>query len=225
MQMTEEVTLIGARTCHIITTHALPQCVIVKPLCAFERKRLLHECELTERKAQKGFAMLAFETEEEELWRDRVEQLLQYVETSLLGFIEARHTHLPLAVGGYSLGGLFALWTTTVTPAFKAVAACSPSLWMSGWEEYYASHPSKAEYIYMSLGKKEEKTGKMPFRTVGDKCRLQHQRHLAEVGEDHCCLRWHEGDHFADSELRKAEAFAWCIGKLTAKPQRGKSKP
>lgn len=87
---------------------------------------------------------------------------------------------------------------------------------MQGWEEYYEAHPSKAKYIYMSLGKKEEKTNKMPFKLVGDICRRQHQRHIAEVGEDHCHLQWHEGDHFTDSELRKAKGFAWCITKTTA---------
>ncbi|MDY5019606.1 MAG: hypothetical protein SPE96_04770, partial [Sodaliphilus sp.] len=92
---------------------------------------------------------------------------------------------------------------------------CSPSLWMQGWEEYYEAHPSKAKYIYMSLGKKEEKTNKMPFKLVGDICRRQHQHHIAEVGEDHCHLQWHEGDHFTDSELRKAKGFAWCITQTT----------
>ena len=67
----------------------------------------------------------------------------------------------------------------------------------------------------MSLGKKEEKTNKMPFKLVGDICRRQHQRHIAEVGKDHCHLQWHEGDHFTDSELRKAKGFAWCITKTT----------
>lgn len=222
--MTEEIISLDGRNCHFIATSAQPQCVIVKPLCAFERRLLMHECELIEQTAQKGFAMAAFEVEEAELWPRRVNELLQYLENHLLGAIEARYAFLPLVVGGYSLGGLFALWAATMTPVFKAVAACSPSLWMSGWEEYYESHPSKAEYIYMSLGKKEEKTGKMPFRLVGNKCRRQHQRHLAEVGESHCCLRWHEGDHFADSEQRKAEAFAWCISRLTAIPHTNSTK-
>lgn len=213
--MREEIIDIGKRTCHIITTDSEPQCVLVKPLCSFERRLLLHECALIEQEAGKGFAMYTFEVEEAELWKDRVGELFAYIENSLIATIKARYAHLPLVVGGYSLGGLFALWTTTKTPIFDAVAACSPSLWMQGWEEYYEVHPSKAKYIYMSLGKKEEKTNKMPFKLVGDICRRQHQRHIAEVGEDHCHLQWHEGDHFTDSELRKAKGFAWCITKTT----------
>ena len=173
--MREEIIDIGKRTCHIITTDSEPQCVLVKPLCSFERRLLLHECALIEQEAGKGFAMYTFEVEEAELWKDRVGELLAYIENSLIAAIKARYAHLPLVVGGYSLGGLFALWTTTKTPIFDAVAACSPSLWMQGWKEYYEAHPSKAKYIYMSLGKKEEKTNKMPFKLVGDICRRQHQ--------------------------------------------------
>ena len=154
--MREEIIDIGKRTCHIITTDSEPQCVLVKPLCSFERRLLLHECALIEQEAGKGFAMYTFEVEEAELWKDRVGELLAYIENSLIAAIKARYAHLPLVVGGYSLGGLFALWTTTKTPIFDAVAACSPSLWMQGWEEYYEAHPSKAKYIYMSLGDNQQ---------------------------------------------------------------------
>ncbi len=213
--MKEIVTTIGERVCHILTTSSKPQCVIVKPLCAFERRLLVHECELTEQEAGKGFAMFTFEVDEKELWNDGVGELLRYIERHLMAAIKARYEGLPTVIGGYSLGGLFALWCTTRTAIFDAVAACSPSLWMEGWKEYYEHHPSRAKYIYMSMGKKEEKTKKMPFALVGERCRWQHAQHLAQVGEGHCCLRWHEGDHFAQSELRKAKAFAWCIAALT----------
>ena len=114
--MREEIIDIGKRTCHIITTDSEPQCVLVKPLCSFERRLLLHECALIEQEAGKGFAMFTFEVEEAELWKDRVGELLAYIETSLIAAIKARYAHLPLVMGGYSLGGLFALWTTTRTP-------------------------------------------------------------------------------------------------------------
>ncbi len=207
---------ICGRVCHVLSTDSEPQCVLVKPLCTFERKLLVHECELIGQRAEKGFVMYAFEVREAELWKDGVGELLHYIEHCLLSIIKAHYAHLPIVLGGYSLGGLFALWCATRTATFSAVAACSPSLWMEGWEEYYAEHPSKAKYIYMSMGKQEEKTRKMPFALVGDRCRWQHERHLAEVGERHCCLKWHEGDHFTQSELRKATGFAWCISALTS---------
>lgn len=221
--MKEEIVEIGGRTCHIITGKNAPKCVLVKPLCTFERKLLLHECELIEREAGKGFVMFTFEVDEAELWKDRVGELYEYLTKPLFDAIKARYAHLPVVIGGFSLGGLFALWCTTKSEIFDAVAACSPSLWMEGWEEYYESHPSKAKYIYLSLGKREEKTNKTPFKLVGDKCRRQHQRHIAEVGQSRCHLQWHEGDHFTDSELRKAMGFGWCIKALTGNLQSTKS--
>lgn len=217
MQIKEDVVQVGGRACHFITCAATPPaCVIVKPLCTFERRLRLHECALIAQEAQRGFAMAAFEVEESELWKDGVGKLRQFMLQPLMAAVKSRYAGLPLVLGGYSLGGLFALWCSTTTPIFEAVAACSPSLWMPGWEEYYAAHPSMAKHIYMSLGKKEEKTGKMPFRLVGDICRRQHLRHLAEVGEADCRFQWHEGDHFTDSELRKAKGFAWCIAAVSA---------
>ncbi|MDO4512325.1 MAG: alpha/beta hydrolase-fold protein [Bacteroidales bacterium] len=212
--MKEEIIDIGGRACHFITTDAAPVCVVVKPLCTFERRLLHHEFSLTVQEAGCGFVMCAFEVEEPDLRPEGVDGTFGYLQNALLPAVEARYATLPLIVGGYSLGGLFALWSATKSRRFTAVAACSPSLWMPGWEEYYAAHPTQAKYIYMSLGVDEEKTRKMPYRLVGDCCRRQHQRHVEQLGPDCCHLRWHEGDHFTHSEHRKATAFAWCIKKV-----------
>ena len=42
-------------------------------------------------------------------------------------------------LGGYSMGGLFALWAACRTNAFSAVAASSPSVWFPGFTEYLTS--------------------------------------------------------------------------------------
>ena len=209
--MTHQALSIGDRLCHFISTQRPPQCVVVKPLCTFERLRLEEEYALTDELAPQGFAMVAFEVERTDFTHTGFPALLHYIDTALLASIKARYSDLPLIVGGYSLGGLFALWCATQRDYFKAVAACSPSLWAEGWQTYYEQHPSKAQFIYMSMGTDEERTQKMPYKTVGDKCRWQHRKHLELVGEERCELRWHEGDHFTHSEQRKAQAFARCI--------------
>lgn len=59
---------------------------------------------------------------------------------------------------GYSLAGLFALWTAYETDIFSAIASCSGSLWFEQWDEYVLHHQIKHESnIYLSLGGKEEK--------------------------------------------------------------------
>ena len=54
---------------------------------------------------------------------------LQYILSTLLPDLRGRYGPLPVILGGYSLGGLFALWAACRTDAFAAVAAASPSVW------------------------------------------------------------------------------------------------
>ena len=35
------------------------------------------------------------------------------------------------------------------------------------------------------------------------------------LGEEHTALVWHNGGHFTDCTLRLAQAFAWCINRIT----------
>ena len=158
--MTHQVLTINHRRCHFLCAEQPPLCVVVKPLCAFERLRLEDEFALSVRLAPKAFAMVAFEVERAEFSHAGFPILLQYIDNALLAAINAHYGDLPLIVGGYSLGGLFALWCATQRPYFKAVAACSPSLWAEGWQTYYEQHPTKAEFVYMSMGKDEERTQK-----------------------------------------------------------------
>ena len=60
---------------------------------------------------------------------------------------------------GYSLAGLFALWTMYKTDAFDGAACCSGSLWFDGWETFAREHTIAGGCdIYLSLGGKEDKT-------------------------------------------------------------------
>ena len=54
-------------------------------------------------------------------------------------------------LGGYSMGGLFALWAACRTDAFSAVAAASPSVWFPGFAEYMAAGTVRAKRVYLSL--------------------------------------------------------------------------
>ena len=200
--------------CHFLESGAEPKCALVKPLGEFERKNLLMECSLVAERAEAPFAIVAFEVTEKNLRQGGVEATFDFVKNHLVDAIRARYGDLPLAVGGYSLGGLFALWSAMKCADFCAVAACSPSLWVDGWDEWADANPPQASHIYMSIGDKEEKTNKLPFSRVGDRIRRQHERNLALVGEGNCCLTWHQGGHFADTELRKAQGFAWCINAM-----------
>lgn len=212
--MTEQVVNISGRNCHIVTVGDSPSVVIVKPLGEFERRLLMDECKLIYEHTALPFTMVAFEVDEDDLRPKGAENTSLYLESCLMPFISQSIPYNYMVIGGYSLGGLFALWSASKLDGIDAVFAGSPSLWMDGWDDYAACHPIKAKFVFMSLGNKEECTRKQPFCKVGDRVRQQHQLHLAQLGEKNCILEWNEGGHFADIEQRKARGFAWCVERL-----------
>ena len=210
---------IGGRKCHIIGESNAGETVIVKPLGEFERLLIEDECKLISELSSMPFCMVVFEVTETDLRPAGAEDTYQYLEKVLLPYIQDNLHPKRLILGGYSLGGLFALWSVTRTDAFDAVFAGSPSLWMEGWNEYADAHPLKVRYAYMSLGDKEECTRKHPFCIIGDRVRLQHKRHETQLGADNCLLEWNEGGHFNEIELRKAKGFVWLLKTHPSPPQ------
>ena len=112
-------------------------------------------------------------------------------------------------LGGYSMGGLFALWAACRTDAFSAVAAASPSVWFPGFMDYLSAGGIHTGRVYLSLGDKEEKTRNPVMSAVGDRIREIHAWLKAQSVP--CCLEWNEGNHFRDLEERMAKGFAWAI--------------
>jgi len=116
-------------------------------------------------------------------------------------------------IGGYSLAGLFSLWAAYQTDIFSACAAASPSVWFPGWISYAEEHSILTGHIYLSLGDKEEKVRHPVMRTVGDCIRRQTEL----LSDKDCLLRWNEGNHFTDPDIRSADAFIWCVRRLNEK--------
>ena len=112
-------------------------------------------------------------------------------------------------LGGYSLGGLFALWSACRTDVFCGVAAVSPSVWFPGFTEYTATHEFQTGRVYLSLGSREEKTRNPVMAAVGARIRELHG--LLQARGIPCCLEWNEGNHFVDPDRRTAKGFAWIM--------------
>ena len=109
-------------------------------------------------------------------------------------------------IGGYSMAGLFALWTASQTNRFAGIAAASPSIWFPGFLKYLKRQKIQINCIYLSLGDKEEKTRNSVMAQVGD-CIRQAYAWLNEEGI-RCTLEWNSGGHFKEPDLRTARAFA-----------------
>ncbi|MBR5376372.1 MAG: esterase [Lachnospiraceae bacterium] len=112
-------------------------------------------------------------------------------------------------IGGYSLAGLFALWAAYQTDVFKAVAAASPSLWFPGFTDYMRDNKIYTGSVYLSLGDREEKTRNPVMASVGDRIKEAHAL-LNDRGID-TTLEWNPGNHFRDTGVRMAKAFAWVL--------------
>ncbi|MBQ7635794.1 MAG: esterase [Lachnospiraceae bacterium] len=112
-------------------------------------------------------------------------------------------------IGGYSLAGLFALWSACHTKVFGGVAAASPSVWFPGFTEHIRENEMNCGYVYLSLGNKEPKTRNPVMATVGDKIQEVYEILLSQNKK--CILEWNEGNHFKDADLRTAKAFSGLL--------------
>lgn len=114
-------------------------------------------------------------------------------------------------LGGYSLAGLFSLWSSFESDLFAAIMAASPSVWYENWENYIAVNEVKSPLIYLSLGNKEKKSGNALMRTVADKMEKTYEL-LREKTTAY--FEWNEGGHFNDPSFRIAKGFAWILNNM-----------
>lgn len=125
--------------------------------------------------------------------------------------IPAFQDYKRMYLGGYSLAGLYCLWAGYQTDVFEGIAACSPSVWFQNWMEYCQTNTLKTKYVYLSLGRKEEKTRHPVMKTVGDNIRALHEIYQKENIDN--ILEWNDGNHFTDPEGRTAKGFTWLLGR------------
>lgn len=139
---------------------------------------------------------------------------LVYIEESLVPWLHERFGKLPCIIGGYSLGGLFALWAARQSAAFCAVAAASPSLWIKGWADFADNRSLNARLAYISLGDCEEHCRNQRMARIGDCVRHEHLTLTGQIGTTATTLEWNNGGHFGEEAERTAKAFAWCINNI-----------
>lgn len=112
-------------------------------------------------------------------------------------------------IGGYSLAGLFSLWTAYQTDVFVGIAAASPSIWFPDFLQYMTEQDVRADSVYLSLGDREEKTRNPLMATVGDCIRESHELLLGRGIRT--TLEWNLENHFKDAGIRMANGFVWLM--------------
>ena len=115
---------------------------------------------------------------------------------------------LQICLGGYSLAGLFALWSGCRTFAFSGIAAASPALWYPGMQEFLEEHHMRPRKVYLSMGEREVQQFGLPASI------LEETQELLRLQGIDCETEWNPGNHFRDPALRMARAFAWLLNRL-----------
>lgn len=116
-------------------------------------------------------------------------------------------------LAGYSLGGLFALYSIYQTELFSRIASVSGSLWFPGFQEYIFSHEIKSnlQCLYFSLGDKECQT-KNPYLKTVQKHTEDIETFFAQHSLD-TVLQINPGNHFKNAVQRTASGIAWILNK------------
>ena len=116
-----------------------------------------------------------------------------------------------IALTGYSLAGLFSIYSAYQTSLFSRIASASGSLWYPGFMEYAQMHAMKRkpDHLYLSLGDREAHTKNAVLRPVEE-----NTRRLAAYWEQegiHTCFEMNPGSHFQHGHERMARAIAWIL--------------
>lgn len=104
----------------------------------------------------------------------RADRFLEFLETEALPAIDRElRTTTDRVLSGYSLGGLFAIYTLVQRPdLFVGRFALSPSLWrgdqamISDLEQFLAENPNLDSFLYTSLGSEETATMRGGFNAL-----------------------------------------------------------
>ena len=214
---------IDGRLCILYQDEAATH-LLIQPIDEHDLELLDQEIEAIKKLSDKPFSLVAFMIKDwnQELtpWAapavfgkvpfgNGAEKTLEFITSRLLPEAQENIPHLIL--GGYSLAGLFALWSGYQTDKFDGIVAASPSVWFPKWIEYATDNKPLAKSIYLSLGDKEEKAKNPVMAQVGNAIRRQNELLTGQM--DNTILEWNPGNHFVDSEKRTAKGFAWVMDK------------
>lgn len=127
----------------------------------------------------------------------------------VLSNIVAKDTDKKYYLTGYSLAGLFALYSAYKTDVFSGVAAVSPSVWFKNFVPFCKERKILTPNVYLSLGDKEHKTRNVQMSTVKDSIEEIHKD--LQSKDINCILEFNPGNHFKDVGERMAKGMTWLL--------------
>ena len=114
-------------------------------------------------------------------------------------------------LAGYSMAGLFAVWTAHQTPLFSRILSASGSMWYPGWLEYVREHQfaGPVQGVYLSVGEQESTSRNAVLQTVGKRTQALATM-LAERGLN-VKFELNPGNHFKNPPLRVVKGIKWLL--------------
>ena len=224
-----EVTICGKKC--ILYLNENTEYILIQPVDENDISVLDNEVKHIEENTDRNFSLVAFKIEDwnSELtpWEmpllrgkgnfgDGAVGTLEFIKNELIPalseYTNTENKEIKYILGGYSLAGLFSLWSGYQTDIFEGIAAVSPSVWYKKWIEYVEAEKPLSEKIYLSLGDTEEKTKHQILSKIGENIRKQHE--ILEKSENvKTVLEWNEGNHFKNPDIRTAKGFLWVMNK------------
>jgi len=114
-------------------------------------------------------------------------------------------------IAGYSLAGLFALYSIYKTNVFDKVISCSGSLWYPDFVKFIEENKTikMPEKIYFSLGNKESKTKNIIMSRVEENTKHIEKFYMKQGIKT--IYEENEGNHFQDVSNRIVKAICWIL--------------
>lgn len=139
------------------------------------------------------------------------DEYISYLSKSLIP--EAMKKVSPSKVGilGYSLAGLFSLYSLYRLECFSLAASVSGSLWYPSFDQFIVSSQRKKtpDKVYLSVGDKEKKTSN-PFLSQVEKKTKYVYEYYKSIGIP-AFYELNDGNHFKDVSFRLAKAIAYLL--------------
>ena len=204
--------------------------ILIQPVDEHDMQLLDNEVKYISENTDKNFSLAAFKIEDwnSELtpWEmpllrgkgnfgDGAGKTLEFIKDklipSLAEFMNTQENNVKYILGGYSLAGLFSLWSGYQTDIFDGIAGVSPSVWYKDWLDFVKNNKILVKNVYLSLGDLEEKTKHQVLSKIGDNIREYFEILRNSEDLEKCVLEWSEGNHFRDSDIRMGKGFVWLV--------------
>lgn len=147
-----------------------------------------------------------------EMFTGGADAYLQFLTQKVLPHAEAGlNGILWRGLAGYSLAGLFTVYTLYKTDLFSRAASISGSLWYPGFKDFALQSAicKTPQYLYFSLGDKEARARNQYLKTV-QQCTEELAAHYRSLGIN-TCYELNPGGHYRDIISRSGAGIKWLL--------------